>query len=248
MQVTADTYASSADDGGGGFFDVKAIARHVDALFVMGYDMYSQGSASPNAPLPRYRSAIESYVSSVGATKVILGTPFYGYDWPTEDGSPRSRAVGPPTAITYETIAASGWPRYWDPVAHVPWTAYRSNGQWHEVYYDDPSSIALKARMAEDFKLRGTGAWALGMNGSDAGMVRALMGEVARLLTGPNGPASSGSSSSSSSKPSGSDPSPTTKPRTPTPTSKPTKRPSSPTPTASPSPSPSKIPLPIPSL
>jgi hypothetical protein len=186
-QVTLDSYVSSAEDANG-FFDIAAIAPAVDSFFIMGYDMYHRDVASPNAALPSYESSIGVYTRMVPASKVILGAPFYGYDWPTQDNSPRAKATGAPTPISYAEIVAAGHPRYWDSSASVPWTAYQVGGQWHEIYYDDASSLALKARLANSAHLRGTGAWALGMNGSDGGLVQALLGTLTTIVNGPSGP------------------------------------------------------------
>jgi hypothetical protein len=235
-QVTLDSYVSSAEDSNG-FFDVGAIARAVDSFFIMGYDMYQRDAASPNAPLPSYQSSIAAYARAVPASKIVLGAPFYGYDWPTQDNSPHSQATGAPTPVSYADIAAAGYPRYWDSSASVPWTAYQVGGRWHEIYYDDASSIALKARLANGSHLRGTGAWALGMNGNDGGLVTALLGTLTAITGGPSGPvldlrpkpqASTHSNQPSSPPRSGSSPPP--KPKS-SPAAKPTP---SPTPTSTP--------------
>ncbi len=233
-QVTIDTYVSSAEITEDAFFDVPAIAPHVDAFFVMGYDMYAQGRASPNAPLPRYESAIRAYLSQVPASKLILGTPFYGYDWPTVDNRPHARAVGEKSPITYSDIVAAGWPRYWDAVSQSPWTAYRVGGQWHEVYYDDPSSIALKTQLAQRYKLRGVGAWALGMEGAEREMITALLGQLKKIIGGPAAPPIAAPNTAPSSSPKAS----------PKPKPKPSPKPS-PSSSPSPSPSPSQSPVPI---
>ena len=236
-QVTIDTYATSAQ-AGDGFFDVRAIAGAVDALFVMGYDMENEQVASANAPLPAYAASIEAYLKLVPAGKLIYGTPFYGYDWPTDGNAPHARAVGAPTPVTYSDLVAKGYPRYWDSDASVPWTAYEDgSGRWHEVYYDDPSSLALKTRLADSHKLRGVGAWALGMDGTDHSMIVALIGILRSILIGPAGPArrngapqsrpASSKGSSSTHQASAPPPSPS----------------SSPSPSKSPSPSPSPTPL-----
>src|SRR5439155_14303 len=109
-QVTLDSYVSSAADSGQGFFDVGAIAPTIDSFFIMGYDMYQRSTASPNAPLPSYGSAIAAYLRAVPASKIVLGAPFYGYDWPTQDNSLHSPATGTPTPVTYEEIVAAGHP------------------------------------------------------------------------------------------------------------------------------------------
>ena len=84
-QVTMDTYASAAGDPGG-FYDIAGLAPSVDAFFVMAYDMNGK-SPSPTAPLTGSGftdlQALQEYTSVVPAAKVILGVPYYGYDWPT---------------------------------------------------------------------------------------------------------------------------------------------------------------------
>lgn len=229
-QMTIDTYATSAEVEDG-FFDLRGLAAIVDALFVMGYDMYVTDVASPNAPLPRYERSMTAYVAQVPPAKIIWGMPFYGYDWPTRDNRPRSPAVGPKTPLTYSEIVAAKRPRYWDPDASVPWTAYQVGGQWHETYYDDPSSLALKSRLADRFRLRGVGAWALRMDQNDKTLIGALVGAVTSIVLGPVAPPPVRPATKAS-------PAAKSSPRT---SSSPKPKPSS-----SPTPSPSSSPLPVP--
>jgi hypothetical protein len=181
-QVSVDTYASSAEDQAG-WFDVQAMQKAVDAFFVMAYDMYHDGNASPNAPLrgpgAADEKAVAAYQASVPNNKIILGAPFYGYDWATHDNSPGSASSSAPTPVSYAKIAAAGHPIYWDPDAMVPWTAYQVDGAWHEIYYDDPTSLALKAQLADQAGILGVGIWALGMDGDNSAMLAALTGGAA---------------------------------------------------------------------
>lgn len=196
-QVTIDTYASSASDTTS-FFDVPAIAPAVDAFFVMAYDMYGDGSkAQPNAPLANYgfndTAAMSAYTAVVPASKVLLGTPFYGYDFTVADNTPNSKATGTPAPQTYAEVRSSGHPLQWDTAGSVPFVSYQgADGAWHEVYFDNPQSLALKAQLVNRFQLRGLGVWALGMDGNDPAMMAALLGHAAPLKLGPvvNGSAS----------------------------------------------------------
>ena len=178
-QVSIDTYGGSATDPGG-FFDIAALSPSVDAFFVMAYDMESPGRASPNAALsgpgPTDAAAVKSYSSLVPPSKVILGVPFYGYDWATTSGAPGAAAISGPTPETYAQIARAGRLELWDTEGAVPWTSYQSGGTWHETYYDNPTSAALKAQLAEAHHLAGVGVWALGMDGNDPAMLAALGG------------------------------------------------------------------------
>jgi spore germination protein YaaH len=195
-QVTVDTYASSASNQSD-FFDVPALARVTDGLFVMAYDMESSGAASPNSPLNYYAANIAqsmtAYRWAAPSSKVILGLPFYGYDWPTASNAPNASATGGPAPVGYDRIRTSGLPTYWDPRGSVPWTAYQVGGQWHEAYYDNPQSLAMKASMADADGLAGVGIWALGMDGNDPAMTAALLGR-ARPLKLPTGPSTLSSS------------------------------------------------------
>jgi len=90
-------------------------------------------------------------------------------------------------------IAASGHPTYWDPTTQTAWTSYQVGTQWHETYFDDPTSLALKAQLAASFHIAGLGIWALGMDGNDPAMLAALLGNAPAakdLQTGPTSAAS----------------------------------------------------------
>jgi hypothetical protein len=95
-QVTMDTYASSAGDPGG-FYDIAGLAPSVDAFFVMAYDMNAT-SPSPTAALTGSGftdlDALQEYTAVVPASKVILGVPYYGYDWPTTGPDLGAAATG----------------------------------------------------------------------------------------------------------------------------------------------------------
>jgi hypothetical protein len=250
-QVTVDTYASSAADTTS-FFDVGGIAPAVDAFFVMAYDMYGDGSkAQPNAPLDNYGSndtaSMAAYTSVVPAGKVLLGTPFYGYDFTVADNQPNSKAVGQPSPQSYAQVLAGNHPVQWDTAGSVPFTTYQAADKaWHELYYDNPQSLALKAQLVNRYKLRGLGVWALGMDGNDPAMMAALLGHAAPLKLGavpptPPPPPSSAAAVPPPGAPGGAPPPP---PSAPPPAPPGGGGGAKPPPSGSPSPSPSPTPSP----
>lgn len=195
-QVSMATYGSAAADAGG-FSDVAALAPSVDAFFVMAYDMNDKVHPSATSPLvgPAYTDVkvIEQYLAVVPAQKIILGLPYYGYDWPTTDGTLAATSTGRATPLTYAAVVAAGHPVYWDPTTYTPWTAYKDGDQWHETFFDDPTSMALKAQLADFFKIAGVGIWALGMDGNDPAMLAALLGHAPAVKDPPIGPPPPGS-------------------------------------------------------
>ncbi|MHB8681187.1 MAG: glycosyl hydrolase family 18 protein [Acidimicrobiales bacterium] len=190
-QITMSTYASSAGDPNG-FYDIGGLAPSVDAFFVMAYDMNDPSTPSPTAPLtgPGNNDNVDlaEYSSVVPRSKIILGVPYYGYDWPTAGPNKGDPVTGPPTPVTYARVAATNGPSYWDRTSDTPWTAYQSGNQWHQAWFDDPTSLSLKASLANEYHIAGMGVWALGMDGNDPAMLAALLGRAspAKYLIGPS--------------------------------------------------------------
>ena len=131
------------------------------------------------------------YVSEVGASKVILGLPLFGYDEPTQGPALGQRPTGPAAPVTYAQAVASG-PTYWDAATNTAWTSYQSGGQWHQVFFDNANSISGKVQLASKSGLLGVGVWALGMEGSDNSLLGVLSGASASIHTPPAGPTTSG--------------------------------------------------------
>ncbi len=180
-QVTMDTYASSAGDPSG-FYDIAGLAPNVDGFFVMAYDMNAPSTPSPTAPLTGAGftdlDAVQQYSAVVSPSKVILGVPYYGYDWPTAGPGLGDPATGAPTPMSYSQIVATGGKVYWDPTTETPWTSYLVGSQWHQTFFDNPTSLALKARLANTYHIAGVGIWALGMEGAAPAMQMALQGNA----------------------------------------------------------------------
>jgi spore germination protein YaaH len=177
-QITMDTYASSAGDSGG-FYNLPALAPAVDAFFVMDYELNLQATPTPASPLTsgQYSSltTMKQYTSAVPASKVILGVPFFGIDWPTDNGTMAANATGGANDIPDSQAAANG-PEYWDPVTDTVWTSYQVGNQWHESYYEGLNGLFDVSQMVAYFGARGVGIWALGMENNDAQMIAALDG------------------------------------------------------------------------
>jgi hypothetical protein len=200
-QLTMDTYGSSAGDPSG-FYDIPGLAPNVDGFFVMAYDMGSSAAPSPTAPLsgPGFTDlrAVQEYTAVVAPSKVILGVPYYGYDWPTAGPGLGDPATGAPSPLGYAQIVTTGGTVYWDPATLTPWTSYQVGTQWHQAWFDNPTSLALKAQLANTYRLAGVGIWALGMEGAAPAMLSALRGNAPVVKSLPRGPGPTVSTSTTS--------------------------------------------------
>ena len=196
-QITMDTYASSAGDPNG-FYNIPALAPAVDAFFVMDYELNLAGSPGAASPLTsgQFSSAttLAQYTAAVPASKVILGVPFFGIDWPTTNGTMAANAAGGAADIADSQAQGNG-PEYWDPVTDTAWTSYRAGGQWHESYYEGENGLYDVSQLASHYGVRGVGIWALGMVNDDAQMIATLDG----ISPGP--PPGTGPQSTTSSAP-----------------------------------------------
>jgi spore germination protein YaaH len=178
-QITMDTYASSAGDPDG-FYNIPALAPFVDAFFVMAYELNLEGQPTPSSPLTSGMfsdlTTVEQYVAAVPATKVILGSPFFGVDWPTNSGTLVTKATGPAIDIADSQVQSTTHPSYWDPTTDSGWTSYKVGNQWHESYYESAYGLYMVAKMAAHYGIRGVGIWALGMEDDATQMISALDG------------------------------------------------------------------------
>jgi len=167
-----------------------------DAIFIMGYDYRTGGSATAGStdPLsgPGYDLAdtVRSYTARVGPSRIILGIPWYGRAWSTESDKARAKNTSGPkygysTAVNFENIPAlvSQYGRRWDALEQSPYIAYKRQTctstygcvtGWRQLYYDDGPSTKLRLALVNDYGLRGAGMWALGYDGGHAELYRAL--------------------------------------------------------------------------
>lgn len=159
-------------------YDFAYLGAHSDGLFIMAYDFHWSGSSiagpvSPCVPSSFWgqycvAKSIGSYkVYGVPGSKIILGLPYYGYDWPTTSGNMGSSTTGTGSAVIYYNAFqnANSYGRLWDSYSQTPWYRYYTT-EWHQCWYDDSVSLDIKFGMVNDSILQGAGCWALGYDRS----------------------------------------------------------------------------------
>jgi spore germination protein YaaH len=163
------TVAAPAVDWNGAW-DVAALSSSIDLFFVMCYDYSWSGSANagPVAPVRGMNYNVERTLrwyldEGAPASKLLMGVPYYGYDWPVTSDAPGSATTGRATARTY-SVAVAMLPartRHWSETYLNPWISYQSAG-WQQLWYDDAESLEHKYGLVKDLGIAGTGMWALG--------------------------------------------------------------------------------------
>lgn len=178
--------AWSPDDIDGRAYDYSGLSKASDLLYLMVYDtrsqVFDQCLASANAPTPVVDRAIQRY-SDIGIPpdKMILGLPWYAYDYPCLPGMQPTDRFCPIKLVPFRGVncsdAAGGeipysyvmqllennatLSRQWDSSMGTPYFNYRNTGDGivHQVWFDDAESLALKYAKARDAGLKGTGPY-----------------------------------------------------------------------------------------
>ncbi|MDI6701093.1 MAG: glycosyl hydrolase family 18 protein [bacterium] len=155
-------------------YDYYSISSFSDGLFVMCYDYHWSGSSEAGPVSPTFNSTFWGYYAfntsisdligiGVDPSKIIAGIPYYGYDWPTESDTLKSKTIGTGSSVIFKNAKnnASIYGRKFDEYSKVPYYTYLSTN-YHQCFYDDSASIRYKLGIVKDKKLQGAGCWALG--------------------------------------------------------------------------------------
>lgn len=184
-KVTVSVYASAAKEPK--LYDIAQISNNSDGIFMMAYDFAVAGSdhAIPTAPLYGHKegkywydvsTAVEDFLAQMPADKLILGVPWYGYNYNVSSPAVKaSTGYGRGFAQTYTLVEENvsqdmpGIYEYatgWDEVGQVGWKAYYSatSRTWRMVFIDDVKSLDIKFEYAKQKDLGGVGMWALGFD------------------------------------------------------------------------------------
>jgi len=173
LSVDVPAKASDAQEGWCGAFDYRSLGIYADHLVLMAYD-YSTRTTPPGpiAPTGWIGEALDYALSLVDRNKIVLGIPFYGYDW-FLDASGKWR--GEP--ITYEKVRdlirahnpTILWNRTFGGIeSNEPYFRYEKDGVEHIVFFQNSESIRRKLDVADSRYVRGIAIWHLG--GEDEGI------------------------------------------------------------------------------
>ena len=177
------TLATPAVDWSGAW-DYDQLAINSDGLMIMAYDYHwsNAPTTGPVAPLTGWGTynvtwTVNDYLTWSGGLndKLILGCPYYGYDWPAESGNGGANTTASGTAKTYSVAEplAQTYGKLRDNDSQSPWYRYQSSG-WRQCWYDDSLSLSLKYDLVNQHDLQGIGIWALGYDGDNTELWNAI--------------------------------------------------------------------------
>lgn len=197
--LTAAMPAFRTPDGGytpSRSYDLAAVARQLDWINLMTYDMTTIGvshtdfesalypvAGDPRPAAPGGGNTVDGAVrfyeaAGVPASQIVIGAPFYGHVFthvPRTGGGlfQRFRALGPtPSYGQLEAGFLRGAVRHWSVSAQEPWLYSHATRSF--VSYDDPAAMAAKARYVLAGHLRGAMVWEISMDDAAHSLLNAL--------------------------------------------------------------------------
>ena len=167
--LSVDAYVDAAANDR--LWDLVQLAPLVDQIVVMAYDFNRPSSdySGPVAPLHYIKEAVAAYSKIVPLEKLVLGVPYYGYEWPTLSKEPISKTTDTGYLATYrriqELILGVGSQLGWDSESFTPYLISTESGRTTQVFYDDSRSLGLKYDLVNEAGMAGVAIWALGYEG-----------------------------------------------------------------------------------
>lgn len=173
-EVSTVLYAVDWND----VFDFSIMEPHVDHYIIMGYAYYYQGSSSsgPCDPLYHFGSTYNyslsrtiTYYLDKGcpSDKLVMGLPYYGYEWSTTSNSVPSGTTGSGSARTYASVRNNSSGNfipanyYYDQDSYSD--AYSFNtGTPTQTFITLESSFRKRLEHIRTTGIAGMGIWALG--------------------------------------------------------------------------------------
>ncbi|WP_291142362.1 polysaccharide deacetylase family protein [Flavobacterium sp. UBA7680] len=151
--VSQDIMASDDD------FNVKALAKYNDYMFLMAYDEHYAGSVPGDVSSQKWiERIVDKTAQEIPSEKIILCFAGYGYDW-------QEKQEG--ETITYDQAIAIAKQHNatikFDNNSYSNSYNYKdSNGKKHVVNFEDAATNFNTIRFSDEYGLGGTALWRLG--------------------------------------------------------------------------------------
>ncbi|MBI5217682.1 MAG: PKD domain-containing protein [Bacteroidia bacterium] len=165
-----------------GTFDVTNMSndatasKNVDWFIIMGYDYYYAGSSQAGPTDPLYslttgynynltKTITYFLAKSVPPSQLILGLPYFGFDWPTASNTVVSNTSGSGNSKTYRAVRdnpSTYGTKLWNNTTYTPYYTYQDGSQWHQCWLSDEYAFGRRLDLVNQRAIGGIGLWALG--------------------------------------------------------------------------------------
>lgn len=184
-EIDVDVFADSAAKVR--LQDLKPLSQTVDHIIVMAYDYYRKNSnqAGPVAPLRGAcqeqtvtNNCLEQDINTnlsqitmlVPSPKIILGVPFYGYQWQTTSNDFLANTYDHTGSLaTYQRIMSlfsdptvSSLSANWSTSTLSPYLTFVIDDKNYQIHFENPQSLELKVDLVKSANLGGIAIWAIG--------------------------------------------------------------------------------------
>ena len=105
--------------------------------------------------------------NGVSNSKLLIGLPYYGYEWETTAGTIPSATTGAfSSSRTYSFVKTNSTGNYgnrqYDFQSETPYYIYQTGGNWRQAFVGDEESLAARYDWVKLLNIGGIGIWALG--------------------------------------------------------------------------------------
>ncbi len=175
-----DSTLTNATSAGANKKIIGGLVPYVDHQVLMTYNYRWSGSTVTGAiaPLDHAERNVKIHVARAlqwaPASSLLLGVPYYGYDWPVKSTAPNAEVrtnntkYGPVRSVTYasardflathpkvvrqyDALEGSGFYTYWD----------KTHSTYRQVYFEEERSLSAKYDYAIATGLAGVGVWTI---------------------------------------------------------------------------------------
>jgi spore germination protein len=146
-----------------GGIDYPAHGELMDFVILMTYEWgYRAGPPQAISPLNQIRRVLDYAVSVIPENKLFFGFQIYARDWLLPHVKGQEAETFSCQEALNRAVLHNAEIRY-DEIAQSPFFTYRdSQGQMHEVWFEDARSAQAKFETVREYGLAGISYWALG--------------------------------------------------------------------------------------
>lgn len=167
--VSVDVTRENPDPFWSGSYDRSKLGEAADYIIMMGYDEHwsGGGKAGSVSSLPWVSGGIQLLMKEVPSQKIILGVPFYTREWITDLTTGTVTSYDRSMTEVEQIIREKGLTKVWDAKAYQNYVEFKENGEKHQIWVEDETSMKYRRYLVNKYCLRGVAAWYIGQETPD---------------------------------------------------------------------------------